>query len=243
MFLYFIPTPKHQLAREDLPEPLQWIWHDVDGAPWANNPLRSPGPGNQQGTIVSLGKDARYLPDRQQWQRSFCGQYHVGWNSSSPPTPEQLLRSRPLDGTPYRLGDGNDWLIPILHGPCITIPRAYGFGPNGERVLQAIPQYAQLLAKSEEWVNVIHGQSESHPSFDDWFDFAAQLVGVNYRVGPEECAALNLIQVQAAYMIGVLKVCLGLDALAVERELQKKTATPPDGSAANPPEPAAAASR
>lgn len=233
MFQYFV-ADHHYVIPEGLPARLRELMRDGD---YSCREVLSPGPGNQTGCIVTLG-DPEYAPERQQWHRSECGEYHVGWERDGLPSPEELIRPTPLDGDWVDQGDGRRWLVPILHGPWATLPEAEGYGPNGDVQLLTLPRYQELAASGEHYHNVVYnGAPFGDPGqwMDQWQQFVVALLGVNYRVNVEECRALLAILRTSPAIQSILVAALGLQAIDAERDAQKKTSTPPAGSAASPP--------
>ena len=248
-FLYFFPNrPAAAEGLDWLPESAAELRTVLAGATWSRSKVND-GPGRAAGGIVSIlpaygsaGVQATcgYFPERQRWVE-FTGPdkqplYWAGYETASPPRPVDLIRPRTIPGMAARLADGNDWIVPLVHsqiaGELFTsLPRTLRCGAAGQAYLQADDSYAEIVADSARlWETVATPTAQWPLSELETLLFDVRLLAINYRLGLVECSALGLLNTLCKF--APIYVALGLDAVGAETEAQKKTDTPPSGTAA-----------
>ncbi len=183
------------------------------------------GPGGGPCQIVSSGdaKRTHYEPDLQTW--SDCGGYWTGFWKEDPPAVLDLKRKTQLAGHEVKLGDGENWLIPVarsLPGGS-PLPAAMILGKDGEVVTEELPQFAEFAAAAERlWQDfrIMWGWDEGEPSLNtaDWIRIAAMAVGWNYHAGVNEFNSLRLIT--SENLVRILKAIV--DYPAMEAMMDKK---------------------
>lgn len=235
-FAYYFPGFARQvLSPADLPAELAPI---LAGVTWANVPLR--GPDEALGLAIypecPYGTQADYTiaEDRWSWRPverpgEETPAYWLGWVTDQPPKPVDLWRGLDVGGYPVRMGDGHYWTVPAIHAPRTSLPQTFTFS-RGEWRAEPLPEYAAVMAETAKWVDRIFGTERF--SERDWCDYACQVLGVLYRVGPHEVTALGLLRSTAELMVAVVRAALDWPAIEAEIETQKKTATPAAGSPA-----------
>jgi len=199
------------------------------------------GPEGHSGTILigkpaspannsnNLGDDEAligYYPARQTWVKSAAG-YWIGWETDKLPTADDLVRDKPVDGYEVMLGPDDNpqpWLCPVIRlalGEC-GLPDVWSL-EAGKVVSRVRPDWQwawDLSGKIWDW----YSQSQSIPK-EQAFLWAAKLLGINYRVGPDEVGILQLIGRDAYDEI----LCAAINGPLVERwrEAQKKSDSQP----------------
>jgi hypothetical protein len=131
---------------------------------------------------------------RQQWIACFGGQFWLGWETATPPTPSDLLRTECIAGHMAGLDDGNEWMIPTARafGRGSALPQALMLGPDGELVAQALPRFARLSNAAEKVFAAFLGDGEDLTLQQCW-DVAVMALGQNYRLSQWEVSALQLL--------------------------------------------------
>lgn len=136
-----------------------------------------------------------YYPEKQQWIHVTVADsdgYWIGWDPEKKPTAELLERDDLVRGRLEELGDGDWWTCPIirlLQGG-IGLPDVWGL-EGGKIVSRVKPRWNWAWDLSGDvWDFMV---ADTPIPREQAFTWAAQLLGINYRVGPEECSILGLI--------------------------------------------------
>ncbi len=242
-FLYFFPDHPHAIAKAaDIP-PACKLDTILDGAKLAYGLGRTAGPEGTSGFMIAVrpGDEAKaarcgYHPDEQRWAK-VCADgkvtHWLGYEKATPPGPADLARPRMVPGDLVRLADGNEWVIPCIHVPLTTLPLVFRADQDGQSVLSVPERYEDICRLGATWFDRV-ARAEKLP-YDEWLNFAAALLGLNYRLGLREILEIGLLDNSAAVFDGILGAALGFRAIELELRLQaesqKKTETdtPPVG--------------
>jgi len=180
------------------------------------------GPDNGNGTMVAdparvpadlLG----YYPDRQTWRKApGVANYWVGIINDKRPTPVDLARPDQLRGHPVKLGDGNEWLIPVARGlreteageivsvGCI-LPTRVDVDDEGNWISGVVqPIHANLWDVACRWEQVFASTQSGEKvefNFADGFDAALSALATNYAVDKTEAAMLGLFDDRCVYHV------------------------------------------
>lgn len=207
LFLYYLPGKQRGLLQpDDLREAgLETSLRDCLESPRAFqerllvNQVHARGPDGSSGVIVAaqpgsgreIVQKLGYHAAEQAWLD--CGRYWLGRDKLHRPTPVMLARPHLVSGYDEPLGDGNVWTLPVIRrgGLAPNLPRTMGVGSDGGFQMHVLPEFdwAWKLA-GEIWDN-----ARSRPSLE-WsyaFSLAVGVLSLNYRVGPQEATALDLI--------------------------------------------------
>jgi len=215
-FLYFLP--KVQAGSPDAVRALDAI--DRPGYTFRGV---NAGPGGDPGQVVGYfhGHEARvrYAPGEQQWRKIPGVDAWVGFYTADPPGPDDLVRPDPLPGVPVTLGDGRDWIVPVLlawrgdedgAGFQWQLPRRTDLDDEGRWVPgDVVPRYRELFAQGQRWFDYITqrftAKADESDDVDDpdatveitldtqeYFDTALAVLSANYRLGRAEVALLGL---------------------------------------------------
>lgn len=191
------------------------------------------GPGDKSGTLLvplapgcEVPKHLGYHPAFQTWHDE--GDFWIGFDKESPPAPEDLARGKQITGYKMRLGDGQEWVIPILRRPddSSELPSAFAFAAGGQ-VTQAVrPQYRELWEASAEicqWFvegTLIEAARSRLAELVTW---CVRILGVNYRF---DCTLQNHLGVIGNEEWASI-LCYAIDWPTVQAlDSQKKTALP-----------------
>jgi len=257
-FLYFFPRPEPVSTVAQIPEPsLRELLADTS----VNAAQNNRGPDGTAGQMIapmpavnSGGVDATcgFWPDRQTWHPVedskettnadgtpgepivLPPRYWIGWETTAPPRPVDLQRSRLVSGHSVRLGDGNDWIIPVCGPVNRSLPQSFLPAPGKKLTMRVVRQYQAIAAESEKWFDIV-GRAEEEFTWMDAFNYATNLLAINYRLGWYEAGFLGLITTDI--FVEILTASLGEPERRMQMVVQKKMtdeATPPAASAASP---------
>ena len=200
MFLYFIPNETEDTFRDAASfAPLTTILRDalpdlktksLRGGPADTEENRVPGL-----LICALPADRtfpiplRYEPARQTWKD--CGGYWMGYVTESPPHPETLQRDKTLDGYTYVLGDGREYLCPIVRRMLYKPMLPCGMHFNGETFERQVkPDWEEIWNQSANWSKRMNDHDRATA--------AVTCLQINYRVGPFEIDVLGAFSDETA---------------------------------------------
>lgn len=232
--LYFLPG----LSRAQLtPTALTGLHPDLhDAAQLVCCDVTGKGPSGTSGVVVADHPHSGYHPERQTWHH-VAGLW-VGWQDS--PTPASLQRPIQIDGYLFELGDGQQWMCPVLrvHGIRLNLPSTWGLDAAGNFSQQVLPGYEDEIELAEKIWQHVNGEPLTKP---EAFSLCARLLAVNYRLSPAAVSALGLItsdnyqRVFQAAIDGPAIQALMQDKPAVaaaiaEMSPEKKTTPGPDGT-------------
>jgi len=251
-FLYFIPgLPRPALPRAEVAATFARtaLWDLVrSDKTWQTdevicNPLHQDGPGGQTGTIFAVLPGGMitdesfavdYRPGLQTWIKiTDAGPVAwLGWYTDNPPTERSLRRMLWFTGEQVTLNDDCEWTAPIIRnhspGAKVTLPMSVGLNDSGVRVMTVKPQY-------QRWVNLAKRiwDNEDLPLGELW-DKAAEVLSLNYRVGPYEVNALGLFEIvddasgQVANWYQILQAAIDWRTVTeLVGEIEKKNTQPP----------------
>jgi hypothetical protein len=233
-FLYFFSRLHRGGIKRAADLPAGYVSDLLEGAPIAVGPHAEPGPGGAPGVFIAphppaggKGSEATcgYDPKAQDWLRiaGEPSETWVGFWRASRPTPADLVRPRTTLGRATRLGDGADWMAPILHAPQFawhhSLPQQLRMNADGEPELARESAYDAICATAATiWEAAAEGREAPLSELDAAL-FAAGVLAINYRVGLWELSLLGLIDTQSQRAIA--DQAIGL-TYALELD-QKKT--------------------
>lgn len=215
-FLYFIPNCKFansQILRD----------HGLDSL------LRKPltretaaGPEGKSGLLLKqaeLGADLNASGDIK-WHPRHGSNTYLAIDPKSPPTPTDLARDALLPGIKLRLGDGHEYTIPQLRSfDPDQLDGPFGYACNLDRELTQDEHTGDLVPGSvvaeyrDVWEtastigdNLLQqltapGKSAANMRDAEIYQFAAQILGLNYRLQAPEIAHSKLLRTNTAIQI------------------------------------------
>lgn len=178
--------------------------------------------GTLQPEIKESQCETRYYPDQQEWRPCFQngGVTHwVGWYRDDPPGPKDLERPfrnfHAVLGQPYKLEDGNSWLIPRAKGreDRRTLPTMPAIDQKtGEMYRTKHPGCTDLFDIADAIYGWIVEDGET-PSENDYTSWACTILQSQYRIDRSLIIYLGLF-----YNVE-LSICLEfIDWFAVSKE-------------------------
>jgi len=157
------------------------------------------GPGGVFGVVVGPTSDVIYDPSRQVWKEG--KDYFIGWEKEQgQPKPEELRRKVIFPGHWVKLGDGNEWLIPVARycGGETGLERAITMDRDGkvrQEILEKYKEFYEYAAWYLSWIGLDGGDPETvkDKTEAEFYMMCCRILGVNYRVGANEVSALQLL--------------------------------------------------
>ncbi|MEO1528068.1 MAG: hypothetical protein AAFX06_21770 [Planctomycetota bacterium] len=144
--------------------------------------------------------------------------YWIGWNGAKP-TPEDLARKEQMRGQWITVQDGSRWYVPTLLSwsegkelPAVyenRLPTSIGIDDNGNPTVgQVVPKYRDMFDIGLRVVSVMAGRGEEAMAGSEVIKFAANCLGINYRVSLLELSAsvLGCISTDDAFQIAKIAV-------------------------------------
>ena len=228
-FLYFFPDEPavHPNRAADLQGPAKALVAATFGN-IALDTKPAQGPGKTVGLLAALAGPRQpvveYVPKTQTWHAvrtvdaaAAAPVYWIGFETANRPTPEDLERKANPLGSPVRLGDGNEWIVPEVaaHLPIRFCRRGSEFQP------QYLPEHQPLVDRARDWYRRFEADSIAYlPS--EYFEFVADVLALNYRVGRDELSGDVLDLIREDHFLELMKATLGLKAVADQAAAKKK---------------------
>ena len=164
------------------------------------------GPSGSSGVLIAVKHpswpDAHrigFYPEEQTWRN--CGDYWLGYVTGCKPGPDSLQRETLVSGYDYELGDEQIWHTPIIRYPAgnANLPQTMGVDEAGafQQSVVTSMAWAWTLA-CDIWDRYMMGEGMKPV---EMFDAAVKCLGVNYRVGPQECSVLGLLDGPKAKLV------------------------------------------
>lgn len=130
--------------------------------------------------------------------------YFLGLDDLRPPTPMDVLKPQPFEGSPVRLGDGQMWVIPHAGKLPFDLIREQ---KTGAFQFQPRPQFYGFWTRCLEMQQQLDAaQSPADlPGEIQQAEFVEEALRLNYRLTPELIAYLRLL---SSGQQGTLQACL-----------------------------------
>lgn len=240
-FLYFVPA-RSGIAKEDLAgiglgylEPCQVVFRTASG-----------GPGGKAGVVFTapaVGVEAEtglvgYHPTQQDWEPMDGRDVWLGRRRGQTFGPADFLRATGHDGHWVKLGDGHEWLVPVLRmlDGVTPLPRRLKLTGAGWVPSDVLPDYQDVFSEACRLWDLMAGITEDGTvTYNDECGLAVAALGLNYRVGPGEISALGLLDTRTSGQ--VLKAVVDWPALeAIKKKLDSGEPSLPDGAPASCPD-------
>jgi len=154
--------------------------------------------------------------------------YYIVHDPKHPPTPSALERHTLVDGYVRKLGDGSEWMCPIVRSQFSNtdLPREYVL-QGGEVYGQILARYQAIWLRSLRWCLRFLDQcrdleAAKFLTVKEAFEGAVDCLALNYRVTAEELACFpGLLTDQA--LTSILDAAIDWDFYAGVDGDQKKT--------------------
>jgi hypothetical protein len=228
-FLYFFPGERRQaLTHGDLP-----AGHALKGCS-LNCVQQSGGPGGASGMLLhraehDRGFQLRYDAANQtwiEWKQEGATTYWVGFWKDAKPGPGDLVRDEWIDGHAIKLGDDQEWEIPVCGPRRSRLPFSFNFATQK---LDVNSRWKPLFAESEAWFEMlVEGKPIDDPSWIRSMAFALRLLSTNYHVAGAEATLLELLSNTA--WLPLMKIATGI--YDVQQEQLARQGTPEGNSVA-----------
>jgi hypothetical protein len=174
----------------------------------------------------------RYAPAEQTWAKSAGGKYWLGFWNDQRPTAASLQRTAAMSGYKVTLGDGDEWIVPVLRqlDGGTGLEQAYAMTAEGLTCMP-LPQHADLFARAGQlWADYqiqVTGEAGSIALADGQrFALAAEALALHYHLGADEITLLGLLT--TVTMSKVLAALIDVPAfeamLAALADAEKKNA-------------------
>lgn len=195
-------------------------------------PLPGVGPSGGGGMLATAFIDGNpparmaYLKDQQTWVKvQNDPELWIGLDNEQPPGPDDLVRSTTISGHPVKL-KGNEYQIPIIRSPIsgTGLPEDMLYDPDGKFVVALQPRWQQLWDETGDVWDMLY--SDDHPysmDFSKILDLSLKFIGVNYRYGRFEQAAMRLIDTNKNTWLQIFNAALDVPTLNEVAAAQKKS--------------------
>lgn len=205
----------------------------VEGATWSRSDANlGETPDGSNGQLLALaqgpeGNQARsgFDNDAQQWlkvkSREHDGSKWFGWWKDAPPAPPDLARGEPGDGWPVKLGDGREWIIPVVQPGLTTLSLSFRRGDDSKWGGVPLARYEALIEETAKWVQII--THDGDVIFHEVVEYCTRVLLLNYRVHVDllNHNGLELLDTRSASEI--IDAAVGLRTIH-EREKQGEAA-------------------
>lgn len=248
--LYFLPNLRKEQfasipqARAILKERgLTDVFADVPHEEITINELTGRGPGELSGVIITyqrpdgqIPRRIGFTPDEQAWTPVADGsQLWLGIDTAEQPTEADLRRKRQYGGYRIELGDGGQWLTPIIRRPddSTELPTDMIWDATGKLVEPIKPAYLRFWEEQKEVLSWHAAGWESLPR-ERALALCVQALSLNYRFGRNEQNLLRIIDATNCAAI-LYSTVGGPDADDMEQKKTKSSQSTPSagpGSAA-----------
>jgi hypothetical protein len=182
----------------------------------------SPGSGGTESPCL-------YQPELQKWLpvESESGKitHYIGWQTATPPTPQDLVRETVIEGEDLVLNE-KTWTIPIIEASRTTLPLSFKCTGKGMKFV-VDPIYNSIQQQTEIFWTLMHGGDGSFPDYFTCYRYCCELLKMNYRVGDWEISSDCLDILRTTTILDVIKAACGVMAIDRENESLKKSITAP----------------
>lgn len=223
-----------RLNLEALPSPLDERFTGFDAVPGDVIINRSRGPDGGGGTCLfpkrpSDGAHATcviYDPSHQTWHSRGGGSYWIGWQENHLPHPSWMERR----GIQWNYDIGSLWKLAVCRSPDhdrIALPMVWGFDADQRLVKTPVKlwqTYFDLAGKA-----LAHLQGDDVLTDDQLMALAVELVGMNYRIGPDEIwlaqREIGLEWFRYEVIMSILAICCDWEKVIEHMTLEEEKKT------------------
>lgn len=202
-----------------------------------------------------IGHTARglgYYPDRQSWQpMAGVDGVWIGIDTKEPPTPREMVRESWLstDATADMVNanlliieshdlvaNGYFWPVPVARGWSLTedgglawlktLPRSVEYVCEGVTKKFQPGEVQRKFLRLERIASQIHELWQTNQIPDNYYDLAAEVLGIAYRLGPQEMAMMELVDSRVESVADLLWIVV--DDAGYHEQVKKKAALDQD---------------
>lgn len=204
-------------------------------------PLPGQGPNSGGGMMLTAYPSGKaplrlaYLKDLQTWTKvQNDPELWIGIDNEHPPGPEDLVRPETIDGHPVKL-TGNEYTVPVIRSPVVGtgLPEDMHYDADGEFVVALQPRWQQLWDDTGEVWDMLYADERGTMAFSRILDFCLRFLGVNYRYGRFEQAAMRLVDTNHSTWNRIFCAALDVPTLDKIAEDQKKSDNLSEGDTLN----------
>jgi hypothetical protein len=148
---------------------------------------------------TDIPKRIGYYPAEQTWTPIGDGTgAWIGLDTASPPTPDDLRRREFHVGYSLELGDGNEWMIPVIRRPdgTTSLPCDMVWDAAGEvqqPIKRSYERFWNDSAIIAEWAFDLDSGEKKDLPIGRMLSLAVQALSINYRFGPNEQNLLRVV--------------------------------------------------
>lgn len=239
-FLYYVPHRTAESLKVDgklslgsisqqLADALKDVLAPIDDAAVAD--VHMNGPDGGAGAIIApigrhTGGASAITCDRAKtdWYEAAGGKYWIGWVKGEVPGPLDLERRKTIHGNLVSDTFGREWRIPIArspHGEFGALPKSFTFDGAGNPVSRVRDDVRWMW----ELAGMVNDQwAGDSPDFAWLTQQVPVILGINYRVGPQELNAMHQAGrgIVSEEFVGGVTVALIHGSIVKDAE-QKKT--------------------
>lgn len=204
-FYYFIPGP---VSRESIDSAGLGYLFDGRSGPGPTVVGTTSGPGGKAGTFFTVaGRGERGAPElagvdwsRVRWAEIPGSPASLGLLEGELPGPEDLARAEQVDGHLVELGDGAQWLVPVVRRirGGTSLPRALKWQGKEWVEGDVRPAYRSLWAAGLRLWDSAIAKIDGPITLTEETSTAVTALAVNYRLGPAEASELGLLDSRTA---------------------------------------------
>jgi len=232
-FLYFLPG-RRDVSRESVESAGITAVDDLSSVSFCETERGPDGgagiifavePKTEGGKLPKVG----YYPKNQQWSSCNNAKFWLGVSTEHKPTPEDLLKTESIAGHSVVLADNNLWTVPLARSfpSGSALPKALVLGPNGELVVESLPEFAKISEIADEVYNSLLGESDSIDVTKGW-DMSIQSLSLNYRLSKWEASALKILSTRN--VTEVLEALVDVPSIKAQIDSEKKRQLNTDSS-------------
>lgn len=185
------------------------------------------GPTGEAGCVALASGDDEtapgFYPDKQTWRDGYPWG-SLGWENDKLPGPEDLLRKDAVGGEPMALGDGREWLLPLLGPAWQELPGDLVDTPEGGCEVVMRESFKPLCKESEWWWDTL--RQLGGYQFQRLANFVSDALATNYRVGWPEVGTLKLLSASPQEHTAILSALVGFKRLAEESKKKLQAGGP-----------------
>ncbi len=165
-----------------------------------------------------------YLKGQQTWTKvQNDPELWIGLDNEEPPGPDDLVRAEIISGHPVKL-KGHEYRIPVIRSPISEtgLPEDMLYDADGQFIVALQPRWQQLWEDTGDVWDMLYTDEHPAMAFSKILDLCLKFLGVNYRYGRFEQAALRLVDTDRNTWNQIFNAALDVPTLNEVAAAQKK---------------------